>query len=265
MASRLFFRSQSTSTRESSDNIVMSSLSEIVLFLLFFFLILMGEKTALDLDTSTRGDDTIVENECLKKMLACQRINGASNICARRADQCLSNISEWPPVITLSDAEGFTFKQGSSALTTDFRNGLTKEVIPTLVSLVKDERRTVSAIEIIGHTDEKPFVHEGVKPGDWGNLDHKAIETLDGRFPASRLEADDNAGLGLARALSVREFLRNFPELKDVPILVFSASYTVEDGTQLATGTLDYSRFAFLRGSRRRIEIRVRGPLKEMR
>jgi hypothetical protein len=44
----------------------------------------------------------------------------------------------WPPIITLSEAEGYFFDKGSAELSDDFRGALTGRVIAKLLQMIKD-------------------------------------------------------------------------------------------------------------------------------
>ena len=257
---------QTTKSDEDGENVIMSSLSELILFLLFFFLILLGNQADLNLDSPVVDLGPDAHHQCMASYQQCRTGGVAEKVCFRRAQQCLSNVSEWPPIIVLSDINGYTFDRGSSVLSGSFRRQLQRSIIPRLEETIDEKARSVTAIEIIGHTDEKAFVHDkdNDNSAEWGNLDQDVIKALDGLTTANSLRADDNAGLGLARAIAVREYLLKNGQFGDIPILVYSASYTIERDTRLATGALS-QRNSNANRKRRRIEIRLRGPLKDVR
>ncbi len=243
----------------------MSSLSELILFFLFFFLILLGEQAELSLD-DPKDEGPEITHECLQGLSSCQRSGMSDRVCLQRAQQCMNNISEWTPIIVLSESDGFSFERGEFELNEKFQQALTNSIIPKIQGVLSEKARSITAIEIIGHTDEKPFLHDkdNDNVAEWGNLDDLVIAVLDGTTSVQDLKADDNAGLGLARALSVREFLVQNADLDDTPIHAYSASYTVHRNGTSAGGTLQYGLTSFST-NRRRIEIRIRGPLLDIR
>ena len=64
----------------------------------------------------------------------------------------------WPPIITLSEANGHYFDTGSAVLSEDFLKALSGSVIDELLRNIADYP-DVNVIEVIGHTDEQPLVH----------------------------------------------------------------------------------------------------------
>jgi flagellar motor protein MotB len=151
---------------------------------------------------------------------------------------------DWPPIITLSEVDGYSFKVGSAELTEEFRLKLLQkahEIADTA------KRYPIDIIEIIGHTDEQAMA------GDFSNMDRGLQRVLQGGRPVATLHPADNAGLGLARALSVANVLKGIPELALFDILPMSGGqlilpgYTLTDGFQAGDAP-----------ARRRIEIRVR-------
>ena len=73
---------------------------------------------------------------------------------------------------------------------------LSGPVIDELLAKIADYP-DVNVIEVIGHTDEQPLVQ---RPS---NLDELLMPVLQGKSSVIRLAPADNAGLGLARAVSV--------------------------------------------------------------
>lgn len=151
---------------------------------------------------------------------------------------------EWPPIISLSELEGYNFRVGSAELSETFRTKL-KDKSAEIAETAKQYR--VDIIEVIGHTDEQ------VMAGDYSNMDSGLKPVLDGEKPIGSLHPADNAGLGLARAISVAELLERLPELDGFTILPMSGGQLILPGDRLTDGAQ--------RGdvkARRRIEIRVR-------
>jgi flagellar motor protein MotB len=60
----------------------------------------------------------------------------------------------WPPIITLSEADGYFFATRSAELTADFATKLRTVVVDRLLEIGRSF--DVDVIEVIGHTDERP-------------------------------------------------------------------------------------------------------------
>jgi outer membrane protein OmpA-like peptidoglycan-associated protein len=106
-------------------------------------------------------------------------------------------------------------------------------------------------IEIIGHTDEQV-----ITPTRPSNLDTTAIRVMRGELGADKLVADDNAGLGLARAIAVANVLKATGRFNDIKLVPLSAAQLLLPGDALSPGGTD--KLAQNDQRRRRIEIRVR-------
>lgn len=155
---------------------------------------------------------------------------------------------KWPPIITLSEAKGHFFETGSARLSPGFRQQLGGPVADRLIEIIKDyEDYGVDIIEVIGHTDEQPLKE---RPS---NLDQLLPDVLHGKVQIDRLEPSDNAGLGLARAVSVANLLRTDTRLGNLTILPYSGAQLIDVGDKLSSGDAPGD----VR-QRRRIEIRVR-------
>jgi flagellar motor protein MotB len=151
---------------------------------------------------------------------------------------------QWPPFFSLSEAGGYFFDSGKATLRPEFEANLKKVVIPALAQNIKDY--AVNVVEVIGHTDEVPMSGQS-------NLDQRIIQASSGRFPISGLRSTDNAGLAMARAVSVVRVLRADPRLHGVTILPLSGAQMIVPVDHVADGTQRGSD-----RSRRRIEIRLR-------
>jgi len=151
---------------------------------------------------------------------------------------------EWPPFFSLSEAGGYYFDSGRATLRPEFERNLREVVIPALAENIADY--DVDIVEVIGHTDEVPMVGAS-------NLDSRLIASSEGRFPIGRLGSNDNAGLAMARAVSVMRVLRADERLSNVTILPLSAAQMIVPVDEVADGSA-----AFSDQSRRRIEIRLR-------
>jgi endonuclease YncB( thermonuclease family) len=169
---------------------------------------------------------------------------------ARTPKSASTGKHNWPPIITLSEADGYFFDSGSAQLSDDFRAALTGKVIPKLLQTIKDY--DVNVIEVIGHTDEQRIVE---RPS---NLDKTLMAFLQNKPGVERLVPADNAGLGLARAAAVARVLGTDQRLAEFRILPYSAAQLIDLGDKLATGV----NAGDVR-ERRRIEIRVRRSDKE--
>lgn len=151
----------------------------------------------------------------------------------------------WPPIITLSEAEGHYFETGSARLSPGFRGDLTGPVAERLAQIIKDY--DVNVIEVFGHTDEQAIA---ARPS---NLDKGLLSVLQGRAGVDGLVPADNAGLGLARAVSVVGVLSQDQRLRGYPILPYSGGQVIDLGDKPSDGTS-----AGDVRERRRIEIRLR-------
>lgn len=151
---------------------------------------------------------------------------------------------DWPPIITLSEARGHYFETGSAELSPELESTLTTTVVDQLLQIV--QAYDVNVVEVIGHTDEQPVVE---RPS---NLDGSLMSFLR-NTEAEPLIPADNAGLGLARAVSVVRVLSKDERLRHLRILPLSGAQLIDVGDKLSTGTSSGSV-----KERRRIEIRVR-------
>jgi outer membrane protein OmpA-like peptidoglycan-associated protein len=158
---------------------------------------------------------------------------------------------QWPPFFSLSEAGGYYFDSGKATLRPAFERNLRQEVIPLLKKNIDDYG--VDVVEVIGHTDEVPMVGTS-------NLDRQLIQASANRFPIAGLTSTDNAGLAIARAVSVVRTLRADPRLRGVTILPLSGGQMIVPIDHVADGTSKGSD-----QSRRRIEIRLRRSTVEAR
>ena len=154
----------------------------------------------------------------------------------------------WPPIISLSEADGYFFESGSAEISQSFRANLTAKVVPTLLKTI--QQYDVNVVEVIGHTDEQQLNVRG------SDLDTTLIPFLDRSATTVRITPADNAGLGLARAASVVRILSADKRLQalSIRILPLSGGQLIEIGDKLSKGLSPGDR-----KERRRIEIRVRG------
>jgi outer membrane protein OmpA-like peptidoglycan-associated protein len=125
----------------------------------------------------------------------------------------------WPPIINLSEADGYFFATRSAELTADFAAKLRTAVVDRLVEIGRSF--DVDVIEVIGHTDERP-VASGLS-----NLDRQLSSVMSGTSDVGLLQPADNAGLGLARAVAVVKVLSAEPRLSAFRILPLSGAQLV--------------------------------------
>lgn len=160
-----------------------------------------------------------------------------------------SKRGEWPPFVSLSEAGGYYFDSGKATLRPEFERNLVSKVIPMLARNLLDY--DVDVIEVIGHTDEVPMVGQS-------NLDQRLVGASGGRFPIAGLRSTDNAGLAMARAVSVVRVMRSDPRLARAAILPLSGAQMIVPVDRMADGSANASD-----QRRRRIEIRLRRSTSE--
>ncbi len=151
----------------------------------------------------------------------------------------------WPPIINLSEANGYFFATGRAELTPDFEFALQTSVARRLLQIAASY--DVDVIEVIGHTDEQPVSARA------SNLDRNLPGVMLGESDPNGLQWADNAGLGLARALAVVRVLSADPRLQRFRILPLSAAQLID-----VDGTLTRWDYQGDVRERRRIEIRMR-------
>jgi hypothetical protein len=151
----------------------------------------------------------------------------------------------WPPIINLSEAGGYFFATGNAELTPSFAAELRTVVVDRLLEIA--DSYDVDVIEVIGHTDEQPVNSRT------SNLDRALASVTTGGNGAGILQWADNAGLGLARALSVVERLSADPRLRNFRILPLSGAQLIGIDGKLTR----WDSHGDVR-ERRRIEIRMR-------
>ena len=152
----------------------------------------------------------------------------------------------WPPIITLSDAEGYSFKVSSAELSQEFRDKLRGKITDQLLYHIAEY--DVDIIEVVGHTDETRYGEERTS-----NLDNVLSDVVLGKSNVDVITPADNAGLGLARAVSVMRFLQQDRRLKGYSILTYSGGQLSDLDDTMSDGLSENED-----GRRRRIELRVR-------
>jgi flagellar motor protein MotB len=151
---------------------------------------------------------------------------------------------DWPPIIKLKDTEGYTFARGSAEFSEKFLQKLYSDGVPQILAAEKDF--DVDVIEVIGHTDETEIFQR------YSNLDKQLLEVTKGTGAINTLLPADNAGLGLARAVSVARALAADSRLSKFRILPLSGGQLIDTNDTIAQGAGGDVK------ERRRIEIRLR-------
>jgi len=152
---------------------------------------------------------------------------------------------QWPPIITLNDAAGYSFKSGSAELSSNLQEALTTTTPTEILNYIK--KYDVDVIEVVGHTDEQPLGPRA------SNLDRDLLSVLKSPNTIATLIPADNAGLGLARAVSVVSVLRQSPLLSHYKLIPLSGAQLVNTDETLAIQGMSRED-----AQRRRIEIRLR-------
>jgi flagellar motor protein MotB len=156
---------------------------------------------------------------------------------------------QWPPIIRMSEADGYFFKSGSAELSPSFQETLLTRTPAEILDYIR--KYDVDIIEVVGHTDERPI---GLR--QFSNLDRDLLPVLKSEAAVVSLVPADNAGLGLARAVAVVSVLRQSPLLAGYKLIPLSGAQLVNTDETLAIlpspGDIQ---------QRRRIEIRLRKSL----
>jgi flagellar motor protein MotB len=183
-----------------------------------------------------------------QKDLASRLAAAEKSLAGRDAQLAKINASakphEWPPIISLTEANGYFFRSGSAELSLSFTDQLNGSISGLIAKNL--ESYGADIVEVIGHTDEQPISRLN------SNLDKNSIDVLSAKKPISTLEPADNAGLGLARAISVANILRGNSSLSGITVLPLSAAQLILPGDTLTEGQAGNVE------TRRRIEIRIR-------
>jgi len=203
---------------------------------------------SIDIDKALR--DAEVVGTIRQAMAAAGKPNATSKDIAETLQKGLAsgNVQaghQWPPIISLSEAGGYFFKTGSAELSAEFRQRLLQDIPQKILQDI--QRYDVDVVEVVGHTDEQPI---GTRAS---NLDRSLLSVVNNNSAISTLLPADNAGLGLARAVSVLSVLRQSPALAKFKLIPLSGAQLVNTDETLA-----------MQGNggdipqRRRIEIRLR-------
>jgi len=165
---------------------------------------------------------------------------------ARGTAAAQSSGHQWPPIIRMSEADGYFFKSGSAELSPTFHDALIDQTPFEILKYI--QKYDVDVIEVVGHTDERPI---GTR--QYSNLDRDLLSVLKNTAGVGSLTPADNAGLGLARAVAVVSVLRQSALLAGYKLIPLSGAQLVNTDETLAIagspGNIQ---------QRRRIEIRLR-------
>ncbi len=153
---------------------------------------------------------------------------------------------QWPPIIRMSEADGYFFKTRSAELSPAFHDTLVNQTPREILEYIK--KYDVDVIEVVGHTDERP-----IGSRQFSNLDRDLPAVLNNSAGVASLIPADNAGLGLARAVSVVSVLRQSPLLAGYKIIPLSGAQLIntDETLAIAGSSEDIQQL-------RRIEIRLR-------
>jgi len=151
----------------------------------------------------------------------------------------------WPPIIKLDEANGYFFDIGKATLKPEFEHAIRGPVVAALLKAA--EEYDINVIEVVGHTDEQPIGSRS------SNMDKELLAALANPSAVDKLLPADNAGLGLARAISVVGVLGKDKRLSKYKILPLSGGQLIHTDETLARGFSPNDV-----KERRRIEIRLR-------
>lgn len=180
--------------------------------------------------------------------------------------------NRWPPIISLSEEKGYFFRTGSAELEASFKTALTTTTLDKIVDILK--QYDVDVIEVVGHTDEQAYgPRRAAAPAQTAdtagvpvvltpppvaarisNLDRGLTTVLRSESDVGKLTPADNAGLGLARAVSVVSTLQKSPKLAGYKMIPLSGGQLIDTNESLALSGTSGGDVA----QRRRIEIRLR-------
>jgi len=148
-----------------------------------------------------------------------------------------------PPLIKV-EVNKFSFISGSAKLSEDFKIVLTKKVTKIREYLGK---YSCDMVEIYGYTDGEPYPNSGGV-----NFDEMAHNCLASIYDCN-IKSSSNLELGMARAISVRNFLKSKLSYSSIKIFrPYSGGEFIDSNGEISK---IYDKFS--NPKRRRIEIRV--------
>ena len=172
--------------------------------------------------------------------------------------------SEQPPILNLTEREGFRFATASYEISPDFMDKLRTVIAPAIVRL--GDQLHAHVVEVVGHTDSVPLHGpQADRRQGTSSLDYSLNRYLSGDKTLSGSRAivmADNLDLGMMRAAAVARALQDLPDLRDhgFIFLAMSAGQTIgpDDrpiGAESGQPVGDEAR--------RRVEIRLRRSLAD--
>ena len=115
---------------------------------------------------------------------------------------------DYPPIISISEASGYSFMSGKDNIEPNFKLALETDLIDRIESQM--EKCKCDAIEIVGHTDGQ-FISDSMNssiskvPIKKTNLDSQLVHSI---YRNEKLIAGSNVDLGMMRAVAVMKLLQ---------------------------------------------------------
>lgn len=252
------------------EDILSTSMTELMMFFLFFSMILLGSYFDLNggrdgcRELKSRSLPSVTDSEAEKR---CKDVSLGPPVGPVPPDPVGPGLpNDLPVTVILDEDGGYKFASGRATLTPDFLaefNATGKDRIIALINSIPD----ISAIEIIGHADEQKIkAFDGLTVEKCVLFDESNLRNFHSDPSPISAGICDNAALGLARAVETAKLVRS--ELGDrlrigatneIRLLPMSAG-----NMHLPNGSIT-PLFGFGAKDimeRRRIEIRVRTALR---
>jgi flagellar motor protein MotB len=203
----------------------------------------------IDVEAALRNAEIVASLEKLLPAIKDRALSPGqvSQLIDQRLQPPSSTGHQWPPIINLSEAGGYHFKSRSAELSEQFRSDLAGPIPDQILQLMK--QYDVDVIEVVGHTDERPLGTRDFA----SNLDRELVPVLRNSANIASAVPADNAGLGLARAVSVVSVLLQNKALAGYKLLPLSGAQLINNDETLALSGTPGDVL-----ERRRIEIRLR-------
>jgi hypothetical protein len=139
-----------------------------------------------------------------------------------------------PPILNLTEREGFRFASGSYVISDDFMTKLRSKA-QEIKKLGEEHHARV--VEVVGHTDSVP-IRSTQQTADRklpSSLDQKLNAYLSGTLSGDKaIEMVDNVGLGMMRTASVVRALQEMPELQRSAFIFLAMSAGQTIGPRIA-------------------------------
>ncbi|MEE4212417.1 MAG: hypothetical protein V2I43_24500 [Parvularcula sp.] len=161
-------------------------------------------------------------------------------------------------VISIDGTEDFFFSFGSAIVPDNFSDHLQTSVVPAILAEIHRGGLISPSIEVIGHTD-RIAVRSAASNLDFSlAFLHECITSpRQNNCPSIILRAADNAGLGLARATATAGILAQDTRLIDYPFTVLSAGSLSPPNIEEPSIDSSDEDWEFYHNASRRIIIRV--------